>query len=467
MPVPAQVRRPLFRLLALAVLAGAPAPAAGQGMMMPGASGLDDPVYPMAGNGGYEVDRYDVDLAWDPETGVITGDTVVHMTVTQPLTAFNLDYSGPEISTVTVNGRRTTWTAEDDELSVQVPGSRGLRIGSTAVVRVRYEGMAPTMWHPWLGYVGWLATDAGAAGISVPDAARAWMPVNGHPSDKAHYSFSLTVPEPYVAVANGRPGEVERHGGRQRFTFETIAPLQPASAFVAFGRFDYYEATGPYGLPLRFWLDRTLPEHDEGDIELLGDVILTLGAFFGPFPFDETGSIVLGSDAHYRLEAQPRPLLTLSTSREESVVVHEVAHQWWGNSVTPATWGDIWVQEGLATYAELLWVEIRHGEEAADALLRQWIASERERPGAPPLSVDADTMFDRATFVRGALAAHALRLDLGDEVFFQVLQTFAERFRHDVASVGNFIAVAEEVAGHPVDGWRDAWLLAESMPDLP
>lgn len=444
--------------------------AAAQLTPLRGAPGLNDPVYPLAGNGGYTVDRYDVALAWNPETGVVDGDTTVHMTVLEPLAAFNLDYSGPEIATVTVAGRQATWSREDHELKIDVPVSGGLRIGEAVDVRVVYRGVPATLTHPVLGEIGWLPLDDGAVTASMPDATRAWMPVNGHPSDKAIFAFRLSVPEPYVAVAPGRPGEVEERNGSRTFAFETVEPIRPDAAFVAFGRLHPLEQEGPgaAGTRLQVWVDDAVTPEQEARLANLGSLIDDEEADFGPFPFEETAVVAIAAGAPASLSAQPWLALTPATLEDPPRLAHQLALQWWGGSVTPETWGDIWLQEGLATYAEVLWVEAEEGREAALALLEQWDTTLRQEEEASPAESGTPAMlFDRTTGLRGALIAHALRQQLGDGPFLRVLRTFNERFGHDVASVTSFIAVAQELSGQDLGPWQAEWLSATTLPALP
>ena len=150
----------------------------------------------------------------------------------------------------------------------------------------------------------------------------------------------------------------------------------------------------------------------------------------------------------------------------ETVVAHELTHQWFGNSVSLENWQDIWLKEGAATYAEWLWMEQKEGVEALDVKvngvyqLEAWSANP---PGNPsPTNLFSNTIYDR-----GALTFHALRLRVGDEVFFQILRTYTERFRFGNASSADFIAVAEEVSGQDLAEFFDAWLYAKKIPAIP
>lgn len=468
MSVAAVVRQVAFVLQVLSAIVAVPVAAFAQGAPLRGSPGVGDAIYPLAGNGGYAVDRYDVALTWAPATGTVDGDIAIRMTVTEPLSAFNLDYSGPEIAAVTVAGHPAEWAREDRELKVDVPAGGNLRIGEAVEVRVVYRGVPSTLTHPVLGEIGWLALPDGAISASMPDAARAWLPVNGHPSDRAVFAFRLTVPEGYTAVASGTPGEVEARNGSRIFTYETADQIRPAAAFVAFGHMRATELTGPGDTLLRIWVDEALPDGVEDRLQVLGDMISDLATRFGPYPFEETTVLVVNSDLAGALDAQIAPTFSPATMDDDAVLAHAIARQWWGNAVSPESWADLWLQEGLATYAEVLWVESQQGPAAAEALLQDWAETVRHHDDTQPAEADRPAMlFERTTGQRGALAADALRRSLGDGPFFRVLQAFAERFGNDVASVQSFIAVAEELSGSQLDQWQADWLSTAVQPVQP
>ena len=167
------------------------------------------------------------------------------------------------------------------------------------------------------------------------------------------------------------------------------------------------------------------------------------------------------------------------------MVAHEVAHQWFGNSLTPASWQDVWLNEGFATYAQWLWEADLAGAEHFDDLventyrsvsglnlvagdtppeLASSLAAEQyPPPGSPPLR----SFINPSVYLRGALTLHALRLQVGDDAFFEVLRSYAAAFRHQNVTTADFVEVAEEVSGHDLDALFDAWLFAEVVPPIP
>jgi aminopeptidase N len=151
----------------------------------------------------------------------------------------------------------------------------------------------------------------------------------------------------------------------------------------------------------------------------------------------------------------------------ELIVVHELAHQWFGDHVSPARWQDIWLNEGFASYAEWLWIEETQGQAALAVGLtneRSFFASrDLPAPGLPP----SDDLFNASVYRIGAMTLHALRLTIGDDAFFDTLRTYVARFGGGNASTDDFVAVAEEISGRQLDALFDAWLYGDTVPEFP
>ena len=166
----------------------------------PGAAGVGDPYFPLAGNGGYDVRMYLLDITYDPATDVLTGVATIVATATQNLSSFNLDLDGLTVRSITVNGRPATWTRSGAELTVRPAQGLPNRVGFAVVVR--YDGVPRTLLGG-LGPSGFLHTDDGTVVAGEPEVAALWFPVNDHPTDKALYTFRIKVPAGLEAIANG------------------------------------------------------------------------------------------------------------------------------------------------------------------------------------------------------------------------------------------------------------------------
>ena len=236
------MRRLVVSSLAVFVaVAGAGAAAARDAS--PGSAGVGDPYFPKDGNGGYDVAHYDLDITYDPETDRLTGVATVEAYATQNLSAFNLDLDGLRVRSVAVDGNAATWSRSRGELTVN-PGSV-LSTGSRFTVTVRYDGV-PRPVVDEFGESGFLHTDDGAVVVGQPHVAATWYPVNDHPSDKASYSFDITVPQELVALANGELVGRSTSAGWTTWSWRAAEPMASYLTTATVGRFDLrtYQADG-------------------------------------------------------------------------------------------------------------------------------------------------------------------------------------------------------------------------------
>jgi aminopeptidase N len=435
--------------------------------------GVGDSLYPELGNAGYDVEHYQVDLTFDPEPNTIHALVEISAAATLPLESFSLDFAGFEVTEVTVDGERVEYERQGSELIIHSPAI--IPVGESFVTSVTYDGTPQPVRSQALPFrVGWLTDSSGVSYvIGEPDGGHTWMPMNDHPSDKATYTFMITVPDPLIAAANGVLVETITDLGWATWVWESSQPMASYLATVIVGDLDIVEddaSTATAGVAVRNVLPDDLSSRSLETLTLHGEMISFFEGIFGPYPFDAYGLAVV-DEFEAALENQ-----TLSIFGRymvdipeffEIVMVHELAHQWYGNSVTPADWGDIWLNEGFATYAEWLWLEHKYGEAA---MLSQ-VQRERNRmaisalppPGNPP----ADDLFNASVYIRGGLVLHALRVEVGDDAFFDIIRTYADTYRDDVVTTEQFISLAEDVSGGDLGDLFDEWLYAEEVPELP
>jgi aminopeptidase N len=209
-------------------------------------------------------------------------------------------------------------------------------------------------------------------------------------------------------------------------------------------------------------------EQARGVLDRLGEVLRFQRSLFGPYPFDSIGAIVDDTNLGYALETQTRPFFDRAPSL--TLLVHEIAHQWFGNSVSPRLWSNIWLNEGFATYAEWLWTE-HHGGPTADETFRALYAlppSRTELWDPPPASLgSARNLFVDSVYLRGAMTLQALRERVGDRDFFAILRRWAAAHRYATARTGQFIALAERISGRRLDPLFERWLYQPGKPDRP
>jgi len=443
-----------------------PASAQASAGFSPGAPGAGDAYFPDMGNGGYDVSHYELELRYDPATGVLDGKARIAASATQNLSRFNLDFQGPlTIDALTVNGASAGYAREGVQELAITPQS-GLRDGSQFAVEVSYHGVPEKIDDPALGASGWVATEDGAVALNQPFGAATFYPVNDTPQDKATYAYRLTVPSGFVALANGEPGPLQTAGGWTTSTWNMNQPMASELAMVAIGRFTVHaDATNITAI------DTALDPHDRRGAafhSLTAELQAWEETVFGPYPFGSTGGIIDHVGVYYALETQGRSVYDQTDAKlDTSTIVHELAHQWFGDSVSPKKWADIWLNEGFATYAEWLHSEYSGGKtvqqifdktyaQKPDASVWQGIVAD---PGR-------DNIFNSLVYNRGAMTLHALRLRIGDGVFFTLIRRWAAGHQYGNVSTSDFIAFAEQVSGQQLDDLFGKWVFTSGKPAL-
>ncbi|GAA3173291.1 M1 family metallopeptidase [Blastococcus jejuensis] len=452
-----------------------------------GTAGIGDPYFPLDGNGGYDVAGYDLDLRYDPRTDRLSGKAVVTARATQNLSAFNLDFQGLTIRSITVNGKPATWSRRGGELTVRPTAA--LAQGSAFTVAVTYDGVPQTIGDPLLGVSGFIHTDDGAIVAGQPDVAATWFPANDHPRDAATFELSIAVPNGTEALSNGVLLGKQTASGWTTWNWRAAEPMATYLATLAVGQFDVrqYQRNG-----IRFWdaldpdlyrmptvldpydPDRpTLGEIAEGSLARQPEIIRFLADFAGnPYPFTASGGIVDDvEELGFALETQTRPVYSplffqYDALNGDLVVVHELAHQWFGDDLRLKRWQDIWLNEGFATYSEWLWLE-REGLITVQEIFDIITAIPADDPywdvatGNPG---PADLFDYEAVYERGGLVLHALRLAVGDRAFTRIVDQWAASQSGDTVTTDEFIALAERVAGRQLDALFHEWLFTAAKP---
>ncbi|SDJ59502.1 M1 family metallopeptidase [Nonomuraea jiangxiensis] len=431
----------------------------------PGAPGAGDPYFPDQGNGGYDTGHYDLTLDYDPNSKRLAGVARLTARATQSLSRFNLDLvSTLAVRSVTVNGTDASFRQRDTELVV-TPRSR-LSAGRGFSVVVRYDGRPTHVVDPDGSMDGWIRTSDGVYNANEPQGAMTWYPGNHHMTDKATYRFTVTVPDPVVAVANGDlVGKVSKRG-RTTYVWDAREPMASYLATVSIGKF-HLSDTKVGNFRVTTAVDPQLADGATGFAERHPPLLDYFASLFGPYPFSSTGGIIdQAPEVGYALETQTRPLYPRVPS--ESLLAHELAHQWFGNSVTPTLWRDIWLNEGFATYSEWLWLDqkgTRTVQEAFEAAYApaaddEFWQTPTADPGGPA------NLFHDPVYDRGAMTLHVLRREVGDATFFAILRAWATDYKYGNADTAAFIALSERVSGRQLDALFDAWLFQPGKPSL-
>ena len=453
-----------------------------------GEPGVGDPYFAFIGNGGFDVLHYDLALKYTlpepspaPLTGQLEGVATITMVATQGLNRFNLDLRGLDATAVRVDNKVATkidppaagasvdgaafWqvqNAADREWELTVQPRPKIKKGEEVTVRIAYGGTTTRPTDIEGALYGWVTTRDGAMVVNEPEGAMTWYPVSDHPTDKATYSYAITVPEGKTAVANGLPAQdpVTANGWT---TWFWDAPDQQASylSTASVGDFTLTTSESDSGVPIIDAVDSKLtPGNLATTNASLGQQKAMLNFFedtFGSYPFNSYGSIVDNDSVGYALETQTRPVY--SSRASEGTVAHELAHQWFGNAVSPARWQDIWLNEGWATYCSWLWTEQRGG-----ASMQQRFDGVMGIPASNPFwaitmgDPGALGLFSSPVYNRGAATLQALRDKIGDDAFFEGAQQWWQRYDDVSATTQDFQDVYEEASGQDLDNFFDVWV---------
>lgn len=438
-------------------------------------AGIGDEYYPGLGNRGYDAEHYDVSLKVKPSTNDVVGHTEMSAVATQDLDHFHLDFSGPEIGKLTVNGKPAQFRREDSELIVTPKDPISAK--QKFEVEVDYEGKPqakPSVAGNFT--VGWKNNGKGVVVDSQPDGGQTWIPCNDHPLDKATYTYHVEVPKPFVVAANGTLVQLEDKGETQVYHWDAKDPLASYLATVNIGDYQVEHQTGPNGLPIRNYFPPELAKDASYDFGRTPEMIDVFSKLFGPYPFETYGVVVVNDPRAVSgaMEMQTmslfEPSLVTGDRSNEDVVAHELAHHWFGNLASTAQWKDLWLHEGFASYAEWLWLEHNEGKEALDEHAKKVHSRLAWRPGIKVGEPPKDDLFHEQVYLKGALALHALRREIGDQAFFKGMRSYLHDHageRDKNALISDFREAVEISSGRDLVGFFDKWLYQTKLPDMP
>ncbi|MEU8801428.1 M1 family metallopeptidase [Spirillospora sp. NPDC048819] len=457
-----------------------------------------DDYVPGDGNGGYDVQHYGLKLNIDPDGAQqLDGTATITAKATEPLARFNLDLTGLQVSSIKVDGKPARQQRGGSEL--EITPAEPLKKGAKFTAVIEYAGTPEPVSDPVLGTYGWIRTSDGVFVACQPSGAHTWFPSNDHPSDKATFDFEITVPAGLTAIANGEPetpptgsggggtpGQpgvppgtgpggppstgvpgVEPIGHRAQTTskWHVKAPMATYLATVTVGRFEVRTSETPSGVKVITAVDPSVFAVDLGTFhDLNSEITEEFAKLFGPYPFTSSGGLIDNAEVGFALETQTRPVYG-SFGLQPTIVAHELAHQWFGDSVSVTKWQDIWLNEGFATYAEWLWEEKSGGQSVQSQFDQRYESpAARELWDNPPGDPGRKQMFGRSVYDRGGMTLVALREKVGGATFYDILKTWAKERRHSSGTTKQFIATANKVSAKKLDSFFEDWLYEKGRP---
>jgi aminopeptidase N len=449
----------------------------------PGSPGLGDRLYPTLGNGGYDVRNYDLSLAYpqkDPKQ-TVTGDVTITAVATQSLSRFDLDFGGGSVARVAVNGRPAAFSRSGDELVITP--KRPLAEHRRFTVTV--TGFTATPVEPDADApVGFVTTPDGTVLAGQPASSHLLFPSNDHPRDKATYTITLTAPHGWTATANGRLVRSRPSHGYVAWTYRESSPMASELVQVAVGDFVVQSRPPVNGVRIRDVVPRRLADDLLPKAAVERAQVAWMASKVGRYPFENYGTLIIDGQLGFALETQTLSLYDTSLFGApkfviDPVMAHELAHQWFGDSVAPWSWSDVWQNEGHATWYELLYADETGvfkqytGYDNREAYFKrlyslgdQWRA--KYGPVARPAgSATIWDVFNRNVYGGGALALYALRQKIGAEKFQRLERAWVRVYQGRSASTNDFIALASRVAHQDLRAFLGAWLYGATTPAMP
>jgi aminopeptidase N len=496
------VTRRLRAGASIMVLAGALGVAAAPAVAArpsPGAVDSGDPLFPGLGNGGYDVGHYTLDVSYGSSAPVQTVAAVVTVRAraTQALSRFDLDFRGDSVDSVDVDGAPAMFSREGEELVITP--AQPIGDSERFVVRVSYSSGPQEVTPQEEGDLdavlakAWFGTPSGSITAAQPNAAHRIFPNNDVPSDPATYTIRASTPAGSTFVANGELTHKDAAGGRTRWTYEQRQPMATELIQLAFGSLAVRDRGSVGGVRLRDVAPASQIDALEPALLRARDHLAWLTDKVGRYPFDTYGSLISDLRFPFALETQtislyPRHIFLPDPTNSrrgdpryyEPTMVHELAHQWFGDDVMPARWSDVWLNEGHAT-----WYEWEYAQERGDPAvyleggsfesqmrasyaggdqLRAWFG-----PVAAPIhgADDIARLFNANVYDGGALVLYALRQVVGDAAFRAIERGWPQRFGGGPASTTDFIAFASQVAHQDLTTFLTEWLYGTTTPPMP
>lgn len=455
-------------LLALPATLRQGAPTAELSAPRPGAADVGDPYFPGVGNGGYDVQHYDVSLDVEMEKGAVEAVVKIDAVAIHALSSFNLDFVGLKVEAIDVDGEPAEFRRDGRELIIDP--AEPIAMGESFAVTVKYSGIpapAPDPSVEMLGFegTGWFKTTSGIYILSECIGAAGWLPCNDHPTDKATFTFRVRVPKVYVVAANGLLIEEKKDGDSKIYLWKASDPMATYLATIDIAPFKVQVKKGPWGIPLRLYYPIGASKKELKVFDRTREMLQFFAKHFGPYPFEAYGGVLSYETIGGALETQTIPVYSRYTGEE--TVAHEMAHMWFGDCVSPARWQDMWLNEGFAVYAEWMWRAHTDGSEALENEVKSKYRYARRASIGPPPTPGVRWLFAGPTYVRGPLVLHALRQEVGQKKFFEILQGWVKEHFNGTATTEDFVAFCNRMNGESLDPLFATWLYGKVVPPVP
>ena len=430
---------------------------------------------------GYDVTFYDLNLYLDPDNKILGGKVAIHFRALEKLKTIRIDLNkNLYINGLKLSGNEISFLRNDGAVIASLPDT--LVIGRNYILTVEYEGKPIIAKNPpWSGGVVWKKDKDGNPWVGVTcenDGGSIWFPCKDHISDEPDsVRLRMSVPQGLQVVSNGILESHTSKSGEETFTWSTHYPINIYNITFYAGKYEHFNdtmATKQGILNLDYYVLKENLEKAKEHFRQVKDVISFYSRSFGPYPWMKEGFKLVEAPfegmEHQTAIAYGSGYSNLRRLGGDYIIVHETAHEWWGNAVTVSDFSDIWLQEGFATYSEMIFAEHKKGYDSSLLYARHWLAGwiNNKLPVVGPPNVSYWDNKDNDVYNKGAMVLHTIRNVLNDSIlFFDILQTF---YREHAASshvtTADFIEVVERKTGKDWDKFFEAYLYSREVPVL-
>jgi len=417
----------------------------------------------------YDVINYVIEMQIYPDSQVIRGKTRIDFSATGDITDYiAFDFSGLELDSVIIAAEKVTAIRDSDV--VLIPLINSISRGDTQSVELYYSGSPDKGIYFRESYTG----DLVIYSHNEPFDARYWFPCKDDPSDKAFLDLKIIAPNGYTVLSNGRLIETSaEEPGWKRWHWRTVNPIVTYLISLAAAPYVIVEETFIWeniNMPLQYYVYAIDYEKGEAALTATRDMLSFFSNYIGVYPFLNEKYAM--SEVPFR-EASAMENQTATTMSEfvmdnKNVIAHELAHQWWGDAVTPYSFSDIWLNEGFASYFDALYTEYKYGSDAfqEQMILYKSVIGQDGSLEYPIYNPPSQYWFGKSVYYKGAWVLHMLRYMVGDSVFNDICRTYYDYYKYRNVTSGDFIQICELQSGRSLSAFFYQWLYFGGIPIL-
>ena len=404
--------------------------------------------------------NYDIKIDLNLYAKIIHGDVLIKMKLNDSgndLILLNF-YNNMEIKELEVNGQRVKYEQGEEILTIYKPNN----VNDSALVRIVYTGSPKSLGFGSFNF----ETNGGNSLIytmNEPIFASTWFPCIDHPDDKALMDIHITNDSNFVSLSNGKLIDVKNHGNKKTYSWKTYYPIATYLVAIYSGTYksfsDKMVSSSKDSINIDYYAFPNDLEKAKHDFEDHPEYIRVFEELFGPYPFAKEKYSV--AEFLWQSGAMEHQTLTgigsnFVTGRKffSDILIHELAHHWWGNAVSPKTWKDVWLNEGFATYSEALYWEKAAGFGALQSTLRSKNGSFETGTLYDP----GESLFSSLVYNKGAWVLHMLRKEVGDINFFEILHRYFEEYKYKNASTNDFKNICERIGKKNLSKFFEQWI---------